>query len=99
MIREWSAGQWALRLVVLAGPVLATLAAGLTGDPPSRLAVATVAVLSLGFALFPALVPIVVQTSGWQMAFTLLIAPLLLVSAAAALTLPNILSGRDIDAE
>jgi sugar phosphate permease len=55
--------------------------------------------LSLGFALFPALVPIVVQTSGWQMAFTLLIAPLLLVSAAAALTLPNILSGRDIDAE
>jgi len=55
--------------------------------------------LSLGFALFPALVPLVVQTSGWQVAFTLLIAPLLLVSAAAALTLPNILSGRDIDAE
>ena len=44
-------------------------------------------------------VPLVVQTSGWQMAFSLLIAPLLLVSAAAALTLPNILSGRDIDAE
>lgn len=55
--------------------------------------------LSLGFALFPALVPLVVQTSGWQMAFSLLIAPLLLVSAAAALMLPNILSGRDIDAE
>jgi hypothetical protein len=33
------------------------------------------------------------------MAFSLLIAPLLLVSAAAALMLPNILSGRDIDAE
>jgi hypothetical protein len=49
--------------------------------------------------LFPALVPLVVQTSGWQMAFSLLIAPLLLVSAAAALMLPNILSGRDIDAE
>jgi MFS family permease len=53
--------------------------------------------LSLGFALFPALVPLVVQTSGWQVAFTLLIAPLLLVSAAAALTLPKILSGRDVD--
>ena len=53
--------------------------------------------LSVGFALFPALVPLVVEVNGWQTAFTLLIAPLLLVSAAAALTLPKILSGRDVD--
>lgn len=55
--------------------------------------------LSIGFASFPALVPLVVGTHGWQMAFTLLIAPLLLVSAAAALTLPKILSGGDVDGD
>ena len=53
MMRQWSAGQWALRLVVLTGPVLATAAVGLTGDPPSRLALVVVAATSLGFALAP----------------------------------------------
>ncbi|WP_341926580.1 hypothetical protein [Nocardioides psychrotolerans] len=52
-IRSWSRGQWALRLVVLTGPVLATWAAGLTGDPPGRLALGVVVVASLGFAVFP----------------------------------------------
>lgn len=55
--------------------------------------------LSIGFASFPALVPLVVGVHGWQMTFTLLIAPLLLVSAAAALTLPKILSGQDVDGD
>ena len=55
--------------------------------------------LSAGFALFPAIVPLVVQSSGWQVTFTLLIAPLLLVSAAAALLLPNVRSGSGLDAE
>ncbi|GEP38781.1 hypothetical protein NPS01_24440 [Nocardioides psychrotolerans] len=49
----WTRGQWALRLVVLAGPVLATVAAGLTGDPPGRLGLGVVVAASLGFALFP----------------------------------------------
>ena len=53
--------------------------------------------LSLGFALFPALVPLAVQAIGWQWAFSLMIAPLLLVAAAAALTLPRLASGSEID--
>jgi len=53
MIRHWTRGQWALRLVVLIGPVLATLAAGPTGDPPGRFALVVVVATSLGSALAP----------------------------------------------
>lgn len=53
--------------------------------------------LSAGFALFPALVPLAVQSIGWQWAFSLMIAPLLFVAALAALALPKIASGRDVD--
>ena len=53
--------------------------------------------LTVGFALFPALVPLAVQSIGWQWSFSLLIAPLLIVSALAALTLPRLASGRDVD--
>ena len=53
--------------------------------------------LTIGFALYPALVPLVVGAVGWQWAFSLMIAPMLFVSALAALTLPRILSGRDVD--
>lgn len=54
--------------------------------------------LSVGFALFPALVPLAVQSIGWQWAFSVMIAPLLFVSAIAALLLPKLASGRDVDA-
>ena len=54
--------------------------------------------LSAGFALFPALVPLVVQSAGWQWSFTVMIAPLLVLAAVAALALPRITSGSDIDA-
>lgn len=53
--------------------------------------------LSLGFALFPALVPLAVQSVGWQWAFTVMIAPLLLIAALAALALPRIASGSEIE--
>jgi MFS family permease len=53
--------------------------------------------LSLGFAVFPSVVPLAVNAVGWQWAFTLLIAPLLLVSAAAALVLPNQRSGLEVE--
>ncbi len=53
--------------------------------------------LSIGFALFPSLVPLAVGAIGWQWAFTLMIAPLLLVSAGAALVLPNTRSGIEIE--
>ena len=49
--------------------------------------------LSAGFALFPSIVPLAVTHLGWQWAFTLLIAPLLVASALAALVLPNLRSG------
>jgi len=54
--------------------------------------------LSAGFALFPALVPLVVQVAGWQWSFTVMIAPLLLLAALSALALPRIASGSDVDA-
>ncbi|MEZ5498749.1 MAG: MFS transporter [Steroidobacteraceae bacterium] len=52
--------------------------------------------LCVGFALFPSVVPQVVAAFGWQWAFTLAIAPLLLLSAGAALVLPNIRSGAAV---
>ena len=52
--------------------------------------------LTLGFALFPSVVPIFVVNNGWQWAFSVLIAPMLIVSALAALTLPNIISGQEV---
>jgi hypothetical protein len=47
--------------------------------------------------VFPSVVPLIVAAVGWQWAFTIAIAPLLAVSAMAALMLPNIRSGTEID--
>ena len=82
----------------------AVVGALLTELYPTRMRTTAFAVcgsapLSMGFALFPAIVPLVVQSSGWQVAFSTLIAPLLLVSAAAALMLPNVRSGTGLDSE
>jgi len=52
--------------------------------------------LSIGFAFFPAIVPLVVTAVGWQRAFSFAIVPLLLISAVEALWLPNVRSGDDI---
>jgi len=81
----------------------AVVGALLTDLFPTRMRTTAYAVcgsapLSAGFALFPALVPIVVQSAGWQWSFTVMIAPLLVLAAVAALALPRIASGSDIDA-
>ncbi|MFZ9871510.1 MAG: MFS transporter [Steroidobacteraceae bacterium] len=81
----------------------AVVGALLTDLFPTRMRTTAYAVcgsapLSAGFALFPALVPLVVQSAGWQWSFTVMIAPLLVIAAAAALALPRIVSGSDIDA-
>ncbi len=52
--------------------------------------------LTLGFALFPAIVPLVVKSIGWQWAFSVAIVPMLLVAASAALVLPNNKSGTEV---
>jgi MFS family permease len=52
--------------------------------------------LSVGFAVYPAVVPLIVGSVGWQWAFTIAIAPLLVLAAVAALVLPNLQSGIDI---
>lgn len=80
----------------------AVVGALLTELYPTRMRTTAYAVcgsapLSAGFALFPALVPLAVQNFGWQWSFTVMIAPLLLVAAGAALMLPRILSGSDVD--
>jgi len=62
----------------------------------SGLAVCASAPLSLGFAVFPMIVPIFVKTMGWQMAFSVVVVPLLIIAAIAAMFLPNIKSGQEL---
>jgi len=59
----------------------------------SALSACASAPLSLGFAVFPLIVPLVVGAVGWQLGFTVIICPLLLVAVVAALFLPNRKSG------
>lgn len=53
--------------------------------------------LSLGFAVFPLIVPALVERLGWQTALSVVIVPLLIGAALAALSLPNRASGLDAD--
>lgn len=62
----------------------------------SALSACASAPLSLGFAVFPMVVPFVVGLVGWQLGFTLIICPLLVVSVIAAMFLPNRKSGMGI---
>jgi MFS family permease len=62
----------------------------------SALSACASAPLSLGFAVFPTVVPIIVGQVGWQLGFTLIICPLLVVSVMAALFLPNRKSGMGL---
>jgi nitrate/nitrite transporter NarK len=63
----------------------------------SALSACASAPLSLGFAVFPLVVPFVVSAVGWQLGFTLVICPLLLVAVIAALFLPNRKSGIELE--
>ncbi len=62
----------------------------------SALSVCASAPLSLGFAVFPLIVPFVVGDVGWPMGFTLVICPLIALSAFTALFLPNRQSGLEM---
>jgi len=59
----------------------------------SALSACASAPLSLGFAVFPLIVPLVVGAVGWQLGFTVIICPLLVVAVIAAFFLPNRKSG------
>jgi len=63
----------------------------------SALSVCASAPLSLGFAVFPLIVPKIVLMVGWQMALSLVVGPLLIVAVLAALFLPNMASGRELE--
>jgi MFS family permease len=62
----------------------------------SALAICIAAPLNLGFAVFPFVVPLVVGMVGWQSGFSLIICPLLAISAITALLLPNRKSGLEV---
>jgi MFS family permease len=63
----------------------------------TALATCASAPLSLGFAIFPALVPLVVESSGWNLGLSLVVLPLLMCSALMASLLPNRRSGLPVD--
>ncbi len=62
----------------------------------TALGVCASAPLSLGFAVFPLITPLMVGALGWRMGLSLLIVPLMVVGAVAALFLPNRRSGLPI---
>jgi MFS family permease len=64
----------------------------------SALSACASAPMSLGFAVFPLVVPFVVGAVGWQLGFTYVVCPLLVVAVIAALFLPNRKSGVELQA-
>ena len=62
----------------------------------SALSICASAPLSLGFAIFPLIVPLVVAQVGWSMGFTVVVCPLLIIATFAALFLPNRASGLSL---
>lgn len=63
----------------------------------TALSVCASAPLSLGFAVFPLVVPFVVGSAGWSIGFSVVICPLLAISAITALILPNRQSGKAME--
>lgn len=63
----------------------------------SALSVCASAPLSLGFAIFPLIVPFIVGAVGWEKGFTVIISPLLVIAALTAFWLPNKKSGMDLE--
>ncbi len=61
------------------------------------LAICASAPLSLGFAVFPLIVPKVVAAEGWRAGLSIVVVPLLIAAGLIALLLPNRASGVAID--
>lgn len=59
----------------------------------SALAICASAPLSLGFAVFPLIVPAVVSVVGWPVGLSLVVVPLLTAAGLIAFLLPNRASG------
>lgn len=62
----------------------------------SGLAICASAPLTLGFAVFPMAVPFAVGKVGWEVGLSLVVVPLLFISALAALALPDRQSGLPV---
>lgn len=52
-MREWTPGQWGLRVTMVLGILVALLSTGLLGEWPAWWLVVAVGALSLGYALLP----------------------------------------------
>jgi hypothetical protein len=59
----------------------------------TALAVCASAPLSLGFAIFPLAVPLVIGSQGWEAGLSIIVVPAIVVAGLAALLLPNRRSG------
>lgn len=62
----------------------------------SGLAICASAPLTLGFAVFPMVVPLVIAQAGWEVGLSVVVVPLLVASTLAALCLPNRPSGLPV---
>jgi MFS family permease len=62
----------------------------------SGLAICASAPLTLGFAVFPMVVPMAISSVGWEVGLSIVVVPLLLASTVAALFLPNRRSGLPV---
>jgi MFS family permease len=62
----------------------------------SGLAICASAPLTLGFAVFPMVVPMAIASVGWEVGLSIVVVPLLLASTVAALFLPNRRSGLPV---
>jgi MFS family permease len=62
----------------------------------SGLAICASAPLTLGFAVFPMVVPLVIARAGWEVGLSVVVVPLLVASTLAALFLPDRPSGLPV---
>ena len=89
MIREWTTGQWALRVTAALGPVVALLAAGPAGHPPRVSLIVLVAGLSIAHGRLPespiGTVAMAVVVVWWGLVAGDAVSPWALLAAAALL--------------
>lgn len=108
MIREWTTGQWVLRVTAALGPVVALLATGPAGHPPRAWLVLLVAGLSIAHGRLPespaGVVAMALVVVWWGLAagdavsaWALLAAAGLLVSHVAALVVAYGPDGLGVD--
>ena len=53
--------------------------------------------INIGFALYPLLVALLVESHGWQVTFTVIIVPSLFIAGLVTLFQPNLRSGIEIE--